>query len=128
MDQENNNNGDTGQLGDGVPNRPNERADSEVSLAVQKYVTSSIEANNDLLFKKMYDINEALFYRFRGYMESVMGGIEMRLTRIESSLFASETLVNVDDDGYTSGVDALMRASADDEIVSRGSSGKGMMM
>ena len=128
MDQENNNNGDTGQQGDGVPNRPNERADSEVSLAVKEYVTSSIQANNELLFKKMYDMNEALFYRFRGYMESVMGGIEMRLTRIESSLFPSETLGNVGDDGYTSGVDALMRTSMSDEIGSQGSSGKGAMV
>ncbi len=49
------------------------------------------------LFKKMSDMNEALFYRFREYMESRLGGIELRLTRIESSLFNSETLDNVSD-------------------------------
>ena len=95
-----------------------------MSLAVKEYVTSSIQANNELLFKKMHDMNEALFYRFREYMESVMGGIEVRLTRIESSLYPSETLGSVDDDGG----DMLMRTSVDDEIVSRGSSGKGMMV
>ncbi len=54
-------------------------------------MTSSIQANNELLFKKMFDMNEALFYRFRGYMESVMGGIEMRLTRIESKVIGLQT-------------------------------------
>ncbi len=72
MNQENNDNGDTGQSGDGVSNRPKERADSEVSLAVQEHVTSSIQDNNELKFKKMYDINDAQFYIFRGYMESVI--------------------------------------------------------
>jgi hypothetical protein len=111
MDQEDNDIGNTGQQGDGVPNRPNERADSEVSLAVQGYVTSSIQANNELLFKKMSDMNEALFYRLREYMESRLGGIELRLTRIESSLFSAETLENVGDGVYTDGVDAFMHPS-----------------
>ena len=128
MEQENNNNGDTGQSGDGVPNRPNERADSEVSLAVQEYVTSSIQANNELLFKKMSDMNEALFYRLREYMESRLGGIELRLTRIDSSLFNSETLDKVGDGVYTDGVGAFMHASMGDEIGSHGSSGKGAMV
>ena len=35
---------------------------------------------------------------------------------------------NVGDGVYTDGVDAFMHASVDDEIVSRGSSGKGMMV
>ena len=123
MDQENKNNGDTGQQGDGVPNRPNERADSEVSLAVKEYVTSSIQANNELLFKKMSDMNEALFYRFREYMESRLGGIELRLTRIESSLFSSETLGNVGDGVYTDGVDTFMHASMSSGFVGQGYDG-----
>ena len=43
MDQENNDIGNTGQQGDGVPNRPNERADSEVSAAIKEYVTCRIQ-------------------------------------------------------------------------------------